>query len=375
MTDNEPLGLGLIGCGAFGLFGLEAFSRMDGVRLVAAARARKPAARETCRRLGAATFDDPSAVLTHPGVDVVHVATPPHRHCPIVLAALAAGKHVLCEKPLALCMRDAQRMVRAARRADRFLATSFVMRYSPVTDAVRRVLDAGVLGRVLAGSLINCGSDSGLGEDHWFWDPERSGGIFVEHGVHFFDLYAAWLGPGRALHAHARTRGPAGPQDRVTCVVRHEGASVSHYHGFDQIARMDRTAHRLVCEMGDVHVDGWIPQAMTLDAAVDATQAEGLADCCRPMRVDVEVLEQYDPGDREVLGRGKVRRVLRRVRLSCRTPQDKQTLYADCLRDLLADQVAWLHDRDHARRVTEDAGLAALACAETARELADARGD
>jgi hypothetical protein len=158
--------------------------------------------------------------------------------------------------------------------------------------------------------------------------------------------------------------------------VRCKAAGVVHYHGFDQIAHMDRTTHRLVCEMGDIHVEGWIPQKLVVDAAVDDPGAEALAACCAAAGcpaecVDVEDVERYDPREREVLGRGKLRHVSRRIRLRCRAPQDKPALYADCLRALLGDQIAWLRDRRHVRRITEDNGLKALAYAEAASQLAD----
>jgi predicted dehydrogenase len=369
MTDKGPLGLGLIGCGAFGLFCLDAFSRMPEIRVVAAARARKPGARDACRRLGAATFDDPDQVINHAEVDIVHVATPPAFHCETALRALRAGKHVLCEKPPALRVQDAKEMVRAAHDAGRFLATSFVMRYNPVTEAVRRIIDTGVLGQALFARVINCGSDAGLHADHWFWKKELSGGIFIEHGVHFFDLYARWLGPGRVVSAHTESRQGTGLEDRALCTARHDaGAVVTHYHSFDQVAAMDRTAHRIVCEMGDIHVDGWIPMRLTVDAAVDDASGEALS--ASLARSPIEVIEEYGPEEREILGRGTMRHVTKRIRLEYAPHDDKQAVYAESLRSLLADQIAWARDPVHQRRITEDNGLKALACAETAQREA-----
>ena len=373
--SQEPLGLGLIGCGAFGLFCLDAFSRMDEVRVVAAARAQKPGAREVCQRLGAAIFDDPDEVINHAEVDIVHVATPPAFHCETALRALRAGKHVLCEKPPALRVQDAERMVQAAGCAGRLLATNFIMRYNPITEAVRRIIDAGVLGRALFVRAINCCSDAGLHAGHWFWDKELSGGIFIEHAVHFFDLYAHWLGPGKVLSAHAESRQDTGREDRVLCTVRHDaGAVVTHYHGFDQLATMDRTEHRIVCEMGDVRVEGWIPMLLTVDAAVDDAGGQTLSACLA--QSPIEVIENYGQEEREILGRGRIRHVTKRIRLQYAPHDDKQAVYAESLRALLADQVAWARDRGHRRLITEDNGLKALVYAETAAKLADrASGD
>jgi predicted dehydrogenase len=366
---TAPLELGLAGCGAFGLFCLEAYAQLPSVRPVAAARGRKPTARERCQALGVDVLDSYEQLFARDDVDLVHVATPPAYHVELVTAALSAGKHVLCEKPLALTAADAQRLVALAEQAGKVLAVNFVLRYSPVTEWVARVLKTGVLGKVLAGQLLNCGSDSGLTDDHWFWDAGASGGIFVEHGVHFFDLYASWLGAGEVLDAHAEPRDD-GKEDRVFCTVRHDGgAMVDHAHGFDQISAMDRTRHRLVCELGDVHVTGWVPSGLVVDAAVDAEGAERLA-AALPEAECTEIDRFDERFGGSIMGRGKPRAVDRRVRLTARRAGDKEANYAHDLRALLADQIAYIRDASHARRVTERSGVASLHLAEAAAERA-----
>jgi len=369
VPQDKPLGLGLIGCGGFGLFCAEAFGAMSEVRLIAAARARKKPAREKCLSLGFRICDDYSEVIADDEIDIIHVATPPSHHYDPVMQGLRAGKHVLCEKPLTLRPEQGQEMVEAARQRERFLVTNYVMRYSPITEVVKRIIESGVLGRVLWGSVTNCGSDSGLREDHWFWDKGVSGGIFVEHAVHFFDLYEYWVGPGEVISAHAETREGTDREDRVLCTVRHDDTVlVSHYHAFDQIATMDRTAHRIVCELGDIHVEGWIPQKLTVDAAVNEQTTERLKGCCPDYHL--EIVEEYQPHPRKILGRGKLHEVTRRAHLHYAPFEDKQALYADCVRSLLREQISWVRDPAHPRRVTEKNGLVSLRCGQTAAKLA-----
>jgi hypothetical protein len=131
---------------------------------------------------------------------------------------------------------------------------------------------------------------------------------------------------------------------------------------------MDRTAHRIICEMGDIHVEGWIPMRLTVDAAVDDAGGETLSVCLA--QSPIEVIEDYRRENREMLGRGRMRHVTKRIRLQYAPHDDKQAVYAESLRALLADQIAWARDRARPRRITEDNGLAALVYAETAAKLA-----
>ena len=369
MSECAPLGVGLIGCGEFAFYCWEAFSQLGDVRLVAAADVSDATANRFVDRFGGEAVEDPQAVAARGDVDIVYIATPPSSHYDLTMSAIRAGKHVLCEKPLAMNLSQADEMLAAAARAGVILPVNYVMRYNPVTDAVKAVIESGVLGKVLFARFTNCARDTKLPPEHWFWDRSVSGGIFIEHGVHFFDLYSHWLGGGRVIAAHAELRDPAGQEDRVMCTVRHDsGAIAGHYHGFDQIFAMDRTSHCLVCEMGDIHVEGWIPQKMIVDAAVDDAGAESLSACCPSG--ELAIVETYSGELSDTSGRGRSRLVTKRVRLEYVPPGDKPTLYEDGASRLLADQIACIRDRSHQRRITESNGRDALALAEAAAKMA-----
>jgi len=375
MTKEKPLGLGLVGCGGFGLFCMEAFSQLPDVEPVAVADVVPAAAQHAGERFGVPAFLNPAELIARDDIDLVHVATPPSTHHGLVLAAAAAGKHVLCEKPLAMNLAQADEMLAAVAQAGVIAPVNFVLRYNAVTDAVSAILASGVLGQPLSARLTNCASDDKLVAEHWFWDKSVSGGIFVEHGVHFFDLYRHWLGPGEVISAHTESRGPVdtpkGPvvcEDRVTCTLRHQsGAIASHYHGFDQAGPMDRTDHRIVCELGDIRVAGWIPLACEVDALVDEAGAVKLAELCSG--AEIETIERFPTGQ-DILGRGKLRPVTRRVRMRYEPETDKQAIYAQSVRALLADQIAYIRDGSHQRRITEQDGRDAVALAQAAAEMA-----
>src|SRR5215210_3780010 len=191
--DTE-IGLGVIGCGGFGLFALQQFVQVPGIRLAGMAGTARPAAEAAARRYGLEDVVDVDRLVALPTVDIVYISTPPFLHYAQAKQALTSGKHVICEKPLALTVAEADELIAIARRKDRLLVANLMQRYNPLFDTVRQLIEKQVLGQLLHGYFENYASDENLPAEHWFWDPKKSGGIFIEHGVHFFDLFAGWLG-------------------------------------------------------------------------------------------------------------------------------------------------------------------------------------
>lgn len=371
--DDGLIGLGVVGCGGFGLFALQQYTQVRGVGLVGMAATHRPASLAAAARFGVENVDDLGAFLGRDDLDVVYIATPPFLHHAQALAALEAGKHVVVEKPLALTVRQADELVAVARRRDRLLVANLMQRYNPLYEAVRRLVEGRVLGDVLRGSFENYASDENLPADHWFWDRAKSGGIFVEHGVHFFDLFAGWLGPGRVEAAQVGVRPGTAIEEHVRCTVRYGDATlVDFYHGFHQAARMDRQELRLVFERGEVTLFDWVPTRARVRAAVDERQTRELCDLFPGARLDV--VASFSSRDRACRGRGKDIDVYQVIDLSFGDGRAKSPLYGRLLQSLMEDQVAWIRDRGHRRLVTEGNGLDSLAMACDADALAHRAG-
>ena len=369
MTNSEPLGLGLIGCGAFGQFCLDAYSSIDCVKAVAVADVRAEAAESFGKTFSVPAYNDPADLIADESVQIVHIATPPSSHHQLVLAAAGAGKHVLCEKPLAMNLDQADEMLDAVAGSGTIAPVNFVLRYNQVTAALKRIIDSGVLGQVLSARLTNGASDSMLAPNHWFWDKKVSGGIFIEHGVHFFDFYNSLLGDGVVMDANVEVRASTTQEDRVMCTVKHPcGAIVNHYHGFDQPAVMDRTTHHMLCELGDIRVNGWIPLEIDIDAAVSDDGAQQLSDICPG--AEIKVIETFAPDRGTLPSRGVPRSVTKRINLHHVPQPDKQSVYADSVRALLVDQISYIRDNTHQRQIDESNGRTAVAMAQQACLLA-----
>lgn len=366
---KSEIGLGVIGCGGFGLFALQQFTQVPGVRLAGMAGTARPAALAAARRFGLKDVDDVDRLLSDDDVELIYIATPPFLHFPQAKQALEAGKHVICEKPLALTLEQVDELVKLAAKSDRLLVANQMQRYNQVFDIVRKLLDLQPLGCLLHGYFENYASDEHLPADHWFWDREKSGGIFVEHGVHFFDLLEGWLGRGEMLAAQATRREGTGFQDQVQCTVQYEGGVLfDFYHGFHQPGRLDRQELRLVFERGDVTLFGWIPTSVRVHGVADESGMRSLCDLFSGARVDV--MATYSNTDRLCSGHGRQYDVYQHFELYWGEGRNKLAIYCELLRRFLADQLAWIRDRSHVRTVSEQNARNAVAMASIADQMA-----
>ena len=100
--SEETIRLGVIGCGGFGLFALQHCAQVPGVQLAGMAGTHREAAQAAAKRFGIPDILEVEALVQRPDIDLVYIATPPFLHHPQALLAMRAGKHVICEKPLAI---------------------------------------------------------------------------------------------------------------------------------------------------------------------------------------------------------------------------------------------------------------------------------
>lgn len=198
-SSGRPVGWGLIGCGWLGrAYAAPAITASGNGRLVAACD-RDSTARDSV----VAEFKtaDLATLLARPDVDAVYVATPNSSHRAIVEAAANAGRHVLCEKPMATSAADAETMAAACGEAGVLYATAFDQRWHPAHVAIRRKIaggDLGVVTQVLIRYACWTPSDWSPGDwphDNWRVDPGRAGGgAMIDLAPHGLDLLQTLLG-------------------------------------------------------------------------------------------------------------------------------------------------------------------------------------
>jgi myo-inositol 2-dehydrogenase / D-chiro-inositol 1-dehydrogenase len=203
---SSALAFGLVGAGWIGSFHGETLAtRLPGVRLQAVADTDAAAA----QRLSAKRhYRDPMELIADPSIDAVAICSPATTHTDLVVAAAEAGKHVFCEKPMALTLADADRAIAAAERAGVLLQVGFNRRFAADFAAARERIDAGAIGTPqLLRSLTR---DPGISADTAA--RVRPWTIFNETLIHDFDTLC-WLNPGaRVTSVYAQAAALIHPQ-------------------------------------------------------------------------------------------------------------------------------------------------------------------
>jgi len=244
--------LGIIGAGHFAQVHLAALARLsDRVRVTAYARRDPGMPFPDADVLGARRVDVDD-LLRDPSIDAVTVCAPPSFHAPFTEAALRAGKHVFCEKPIAMSRHDADAVIRVAKEAGRVLMVGQLTRHSPVYVAAAELIASGRLGSPVVMSAGRMHSGSGRA---WRFDRD-SGGVVFDLMVHDFDLMN-WL-VGRPTHVVARGRRHAqgGYEYASTLFLFPDGRTATIEGGF--ILRPPaglRATLRWVGEHGHIEID------------------------------------------------------------------------------------------------------------------------
>ena len=175
---------------------------------------------------GVQVLPDLDALLAS-DVDVVSVCTPSPTHADLAVAALEAGKHVLCEKPVARTLADAERIVAAGRRGPGLLMVGHVSRFEPDHRAAYLAVRAGRIGAVRMMSQSLVGERPTWSEHDWLGDPDQSGGPLIDLAIHSFD-YLTWVCGARPVRVHAvgSTRDD-GVVDYAIATVRYDSGAMA----------------------------------------------------------------------------------------------------------------------------------------------------
>jgi predicted dehydrogenase len=322
-AGDRPLGVGIVGCGVIARTHIRALLAFpDQARVTAlasrssesiggaAAYLREQAADQAAdadaagdrplaaryRELVAATpaaYTDWRVLVADPAVDAVIVTTPPFLHHPVSLAALQAGKHVLCEKPLAVSLRQADELVAAARAAGRVLATVSQGRFAEEQRRMHALVRSGLLGRVFFGKADGQWYRPPSYYELWWrgtWDRE-GGGAATGQGIHILDQLLWILGRrpvqvfgkiGTFVHPVPRARAEGGLpiEDTALGIVAFDDGSVVEFCAAVS-HQLERSQLELYGEHGSVQAFPWA--VVSVDGATNERLARFVAEDVPPL--------------------------------------------------------------------------------------------
>lgn len=226
MTASFPFRLGLVGIGDMAGVHAAAVRRL-GIELGIAAGHDAARAEMLAEQMGGRLYPSYEALLSDPAIAAVDLCVPNDVHRRYAERAFAAGKHVLCEKPIALSLADADAMIAGAEAAGVTLMVGHVVRFWPEYRRVKELHASGDLGEIAWLSLRRLTGvlSATQGREGWRASAERSGGAALDLQIHDLDV-ACWLfGSPRAVFARG-VRSPNGSWDHVLTTLDYDGCRV-----------------------------------------------------------------------------------------------------------------------------------------------------
>lgn len=224
--------IGVVGAGKVGKLRIESVKLDAGVELAAVLDVNKAAADAAVAGTTARAFSGLDDFLAA-DLDIVIVSTPPHLHEAACVAAFAKGCHVLCEKPLSNTVEAGQRIVDAAKAADRILAVGFNLRYYPFVKFVRDAVDKGLVGEI--DHIRIFGGHNGMHNFSAEWQykmPESGGGAMMDIGIHMTDVARYFLGDVTSVYGVMSEKiwQVKGSEDNAMAIFKNPAGIAATYH-------------------------------------------------------------------------------------------------------------------------------------------------
>ena len=373
--------IGIVGYGGFGQFLKNSWQELDNVRIIAVAdeiESRNPGG-------DIKFYNQWKDLLTDKQVDIVSVVTPPQSHAAIACAAMENGKSVLIEKPMATEIQDAKRVIEVRDRTGSVATVNYMLRFNPIVEVLAKLTKEGVFGKLRHVNVENYAQDEGLPIDHWFWNPEVSGGILIEHAVHFIDLIHSMTEQRHVSVTGFCHKRNTRQEDQVLACAHYDGGLIAtHYHAFARPGFFENTSLRLCYDLAQIDLEGWIPLTGKISAIVNhqtkdvMTKLPGFRICSEHA---IEAMKDFSRPE----GWGQTHSTSKTSRKICsggieydaeelidgrfNIEKDKQEVYSDCVRAMLLDLICKVDNPRHHMRVELEDGLASLEIAQLATEF------
>jgi len=361
--------VGIIGYGGFGKFLHHWWEKLDNVEVIAIADSGKHPEQDFDIEK---VYHDWHDLINDTEIDIVSIVTPPNLHAEMACAAMKAGKHVLLEKPAATTKEDALQILKTQEETGMIITVNHMIRYNPIIQKFVQLGQSGALGKLRQVVVNNYAQDEALAPDHWFWNEEMSGGILIEHGVHFFDIANALSGQKYTEVYGVSNRRNELQRDRVAAmVVYNEGLIANYYHAFSGPGFFEQTTISLAYDLARVEIEGWMPLKGKITAMVNEKikgQLEEIPGWTITQNQELDSIrdnsrpEGWGDSDSSVTSKeltyfgGVGFEVDEMVSGTFELPETKGEVYGKCVQAILNDVIQKIENKDHKLAITlEDA--------------------
>ncbi len=261
-TKQKVWKVGVVGCGAISGNHFHALDKTENAALAAVCDIDPDRLEKAARERRVPGYLDWREMIASKDVDAVHVCVPHYLHAQISIAALKAGKHVLCEKPMGMSLKEARAMEQAARESGRSLTVCFQNRYNGATRRMKEIIDGGELGKILGGSAFVCWDRGGAYYTGSGWRGKwatEGGSVLINQAIHTLDLLR-YLSGGFELAAASMSAKRLADviETEDTCDIlftNARGGRFLLYCSNCGVGNLPVQMH-LVFEKGEMHMDG-----------------------------------------------------------------------------------------------------------------------
>jgi len=375
---SGKMNIGIIGYGGFGQFLDNAWKDLP----VACVTAISDASKDIRIPPEYMFYNHPHDLFDDRSIDIVAIATPPSTHHEIACEALRSGKHVFIEKPLAVNVAHGKEILGVARECGKRVIVDFLMRYNPLIYSIFLLHNKGVLGTFRRFLVENYAQDELLPLSHWFWDRKISGGILIEHAVHFIDIVHMLNRSGIAMvnglmHSTHESR----ENEVMANILYEDGLIATHYHAFTRPGIFEETMMRFVFDLATIELYGWIPLQGKMNLMTSQQhrkllftlpglrikserELDDISDDSRPDGWGNLEESNNAGGERTISSGGVKYRIDRKLEVEFGNIGSKASIYSECVRNVMMDFIKSIQDASYKSRINADDGLRSLQVAD-----------
>ncbi len=371
--------IGIIGFGGFGQFLKHCWSANRKITVQAIADLNQPTTNDET----ITWYSDWQDLLKDRSIDIVVIATPPATHAEIALAAIECNKHIILEKPMATSTAEAQKIAVLHKQSDRILVVDFMLRFHPFAQLIKDWVLKRSFGRLRRVLIENYAQDECLPVSHWFWDKNQSGGILIEHGVHFIDLvnFITEAIP-IDITGVKFDRSPQQEDQVLANVCYNNGIIATHYHDFSRPGFFESTTMKFIFDLAEIETYGWIPLSGNVKALVSEQTAsileklpgytiadnqpiEAIIDISRPAGWGIS--DNAPANEKKSITSGGAKySVTHQITGSFKLAQTKQAIYCQLVNAVLDNVIAGIENHSVLPFITLDEAILSIKIAEAA---------